>query len=1081
MHSSFTSRAVRRNVVALANVLVWPALLASSLWLTAGQRIAKQPAASQPAASQPAAPTLAKVTASYQAQPLRFEANRGQAATEFDFLARGPQFNLALSASSAVFALAQPDLAAATLKQTANAALHPRNRARENRAPGKHARVLELLKTSLRQATTPERQPQTPASAAPSAAATVRLTLVNANPRAKATGLETLPGKINYLRGDDPARWQPDVPTFARVKFAEVYPGVDVVYYGQQRSLEYDFVVAPHADPTAIRLRFSGAERLQLEATGALVLACGKQSLRMEPPVAYQLTDGQRQLIPSRYERNDAGEISFRLGAYDASRALVIDPVLSYATYLGSTARSLDEEIDFGDFSSAIAVDTAGNAYVTGLTFGNDFPTLNPVQKAAGGGVCAESACTDIFVAKFSPTGTLLYSTYLGGSGAELGNAIAVDATGNAYITGQGDSANFPAGRPANRGNDALLIKLSADGSRILYNYALGGTGSETGTGIAVDAAGNAYVTGTTFAINGANDFPIANPLQRNPGSTGNCSVEGQTVPCTDAFFAKLSANGTTLEFSSYLGGSGLEIGGSIAVDAQNRVYLSGSTSSSNFPKTANAYQGNLATGACSEPNFCFDGFLTRLTADGTALSYSTYVGGNDLDFVQGLAVDGAGNMLLSGTTLSPDFPLKNSLKEIAFFITAFATKFDANGALVYSTLLGGSVFENLLHFALAPSSIFGGLFQPHLIATDAAGNAYVTGMTNSPDFPTLNAVQSQPGGGNCDVDGQPVPCPDAFVTKLNPSGALLYSTYLGGQGAGGLLDQALLEGGFSIAADAAGTAYVVGVTSSNSFPTANPAQAARRGNADVFVAKITDGLAPNAVASVNAASFQGPTLAAESIVAAFGTNLAPRTETATTTPLPTTLAGVTVRVRDANNVERAAPLFFVSAGQINYLLPLGTANGTAQVTVSNGTTTLAAGAVRVVTTAPGLFAADASGQGLAATVVLRVRADGSQVFENAVRFDAATNRFVAVPIDLGPATEQVFLLLFGSGFRNSATTTASIGGTNAPVSFAGATTLAGLDQANVRIPRELAGRGDANINLTANGAVSNTVRVNIR
>jgi uncharacterized protein (TIGR03437 family) len=1036
--------------VAVLRLSFLPACFALALWLGAHTSTTKTPA----------------TPARYQQIPLSFAVNRGQAAPGSDFLAAGPHFNLALSAQEAVFTLSAPAPAAAP---------------QASRPPAlTRAWLRQLFHTQLQRAF---HRSAAQSQRAQPRVTTVRMKLVNADAGATAAGLDELPGKLNYLRGNDPARWQTGVPTFARVRYTAVYPGIDLVYYGQPRQLEYDFIIAPHADPARLRLRFEGAERIEVDAAGDLVLHCGAQQLRQHKPVVYQLSHGARQLVAGAYALTSDGEVHFQLGAYDPERELVIDPVLSYATYWGSTGSGLSQELDLGDFGADIAVDATGNAYIAGYTFGNDFPIERPVQPRPGGGLCGEFGCPDMFVTKFNAAGTaVLYSTYLGGAGFDQATGIAVDAAGQAYLTGATGSDDFPAGRPPGRAQDAVIAKLSADGSRLLYAYALGGSGNESGNDIAVDAAGNAYITGTTFRFEGTNDFPVAQPYQRTPGG-GDCRVGGETIPCSDAFVARLNANGQTLDYSSYLGGNKFEAGSALALDRAGRVIVTGITSADNFPKTPNAFQSRIDRSGCDEdPDFCFDGYLAKFSPDGGTLLYSTYLGGGSPDFAQGLAVDAADNILLSGTTLSTDFPLKNPLKTDNLLATAFVTKFDAGGALVYSTLLGGRFIENLLHFILAPDGLFASAGGSNLIAADAAGNAYVTGMTFSPDFPTLNPAQREPGGGTCTIEGAPLPCPDAFVTKLNPQGALVYSSFLGGRSeeGGGLL-QALAEGGFGVAADAAGNAYVIGLTSSKNFPVVNPRQPNLRGASDVFIAKLSAGETPGVLASVNAASYQGPTLAAESIAAAFGASLAPRAETATTTPLPLTLAGVSVRVRDSNNVERNAPLFFVSANQINYLLPLGTADGTASVTVSNANSASAAGEVRLVAAAPGLFAADGSGQGLAAAVALRVRANGTQVFEPVVRFDAATNRFTAVPIDLGPAGERVFLLAFGTGFRFATNVTGHLGGTPVAASIGAVAGLAGLDQANLEIPRSLIGRGEIVVTVTANGTVSNGVRVNIR
>src|SRR5438445_218920 len=462
----------------------------------------------------------ARVSQSYGKLPLHFEANQGQTHQDVRFLARGPGYSLYLTADEAVLVLTKPNPQA---------------------------------KRDLR--STPERL-GTQARGTP---AVVRMSLVGAAPKPLVSGLDELPGKANYLIGKDPAKWRTNVPTYAKVHYRAVYPGIDLVYYGNQRQLEYDFVVSPGANPERIVLGFQGAERLEINAEGELVLHAAGGAIRQRVPVIYQEIDGVRTRIEGRYVLKDPHRVGFQVAAYDQSRPLVIDPTLVYSTYLGGS---------ISDDGYGIAVDAAGSAYVTGLAGSTDFPTASPLQAAYGGG-------GDAFVSKLNAAGsTLLYSTYLGGSGYDYGYGIAVDAAGSAYVTGQTTSTDFPTVNPLQAASgggvsDAVVSKLDATGSALLYSTYLVGSGRDGGSDIAVDAGGKAYVTGSTSSTN----FPTANPLQAASGGG-----------LTDAFVSKLNAAGSALLYSTYLGGSSRDAGRGIAVDAAGSAYVTGWTTSTNFP-----------------------------------------------------------------------------------------------------------------------------------------------------------------------------------------------------------------------------------------------------------------------------------------------------------------------------------------------------------------------------------------------------------------------------------------------------------------------------------------------------------------
>ncbi|HEU4596905.1 MAG TPA: SBBP repeat-containing protein, partial [Pyrinomonadaceae bacterium] len=688
----------------------------------------------------------------YGRTPLAFEANRGQTATEVDFLARGGGYTLFLKPSEVLLQL-----------RKAGGGL-----------PSEESDDSQPAKIN------PKSEIQNPESAL------LRMKLVGADAGAAVEGAEELAGKVNYFKGDDPAQWRTDVPTFGRVRYREVYPGVDVVYYGNQRQLEYDFVVAPGADARAVELRFDGADRVELEeASGDLLLGVGESTIRQPKPFVYQEVAGTRRAVEGGYALDEGGGVRFTLGEYDSALPLVIDPVLSYSTYLGGSG---------GDQGLHIAVDSAGNAYVVGFTTSTNFPTANAIQAASGG----SGGFGDAFVTKLNAAGSaLVYSTYLGGNGSDQGRGIAVDSAGNAYVTGVTNSTNFPTANAlqatkGSNGDDAFVTKLNAAGSALVYStYLGGGDSAEFGQAITVDSDGNAYVTGNTFS----NDFPTVNPIQATEGGGS-----------TDAFLSKINATGSALVYSTYLGGSDNDSGEGIKVDSAGNAYVGGDTASPNFPTLSPIQAVNGGGG---------DAFVLKVNAAGSALVYSTYLGGSAREACEDLALDSSGNAYVTGDTESTNFPTANAFQSAnggtSLFQDAFVTKLNAAGsALVYSTYLGGAGGE--IGFG---------------IAIDSGGNAYIAGATASnTTFPTANAFQCARAGGA-----------DVFVTKLNAAGsALVYSTYLGGAAG----DEAR-----GVALDSSGNAYVAGRTSSTDYPTLNAFQSTFGGETapggDAFVTKISD------------------------------------------------------------------------------------------------------------------------------------------------------------------------------------------------------------------------------------------------
>ena len=676
----------------------------------------------------------------YSALPLGFEANQGQVDGQVKYLARGRAYTLFLTSRAAVLSL------------------------RSARAG----------------------QPAT---------ACLRLTLRGATATPVIKGEEKLPGQSHYFLGNDPGQWRTHIPTYARVRYQQVYPGVDLVYYGQQGELENDFVVAAGADPGVISWRLEGATGMQVDAAGDLVLAVGGSEVRLHRPRAYQGSGGERREVAVRY-RVRGQQIGFALGSYDRRQTLVIDPVLSYSTYLGGSG---------GDLAYAIAIDSSLNAYVAGITASVDFPT------ASGGAQTTYAGGGDVFLSEFNPTGTgLMFSVYLGGSGVDTPSEILLDSTGNIYIVGSTLSPNFPttAGvlQPTYGGNgDAFLTELGPSGSSLVYSTYLGGSGADYGTAMALDGAGNVFLTGSTTS----RDFPTVNPLQL--GNDG----------ASDAFVAEVNPTGTALLYSTYLGGSNADYGTAIALDGSGDVYVSGYTYSTDFP-TQSAYQSSLAGGS--------DIFITELKPASSALVFSTFLGGSSNDRLFAMALDASANIYLTGDTQSSNFPVTPN----AFQSTnhggpgdAFVTKLAPGAAaLVYSTLLGGT-----------------GTDQASALALDSSGAVYVTGLTQSSDFPLLDPLQrilGISGAGTCGSTSTTVLCADTFVAKLGPSGSPISSTLLGGTGP---------DSGQAIAVDSSGAAYVAGSTASPNFPaTARAFQWAYAGvssSSNAFVAKINPQDAP--------------------------------------------------------------------------------------------------------------------------------------------------------------------------------------------------------------------------------------------
>jgi hypothetical protein len=686
--------------------------------------------------------------------PMQFEANEGQADAMVKFLAHGPGYTVYLTSGEAVVVLSAP------------AAGHP-------------SKIL-------------------------------RVQFADTVSEPEVVGLDKLPGLANYYIGNDPEQWHTGIETFAKVGYQAVYPGIDAVFYGNQGRLEHDFVVAPGSNPDVITLKVHGADALEINGDGDLLLAAAGGELRLRKPLAYQEAGGSRTEIAARYVLKGPDTYGFAVAAYDADRPLVIDPVLDYSTYFGG---------DSDDYGYAITADPAGNIYLTGSTNSTTFPVVNAAQGTFGGGGVAcptdlpTRVCYDVFVTKINAAGnTILYSTYLGLPGDDEGRAIATDPSGNAYITGQVSLAGDPPLEDLYLYKYALVAKLGPTGN-LIYAKAYGDTSDIIGLGIAADAAGLAYVTGE---VSGAI-------------LTSDDAIQPEKGEMIDAFVAVLDPEGYVL-YSTYLGGSGgycgecMSSGRGIAVDDNGQIYVTGQAAPS-FPVTANAYQTDFRG--------FWQAFVVKIDparAGGAGLVYSTLLGGSQTEIGQAITLDQTGKVYVTGAAKSDDLPTTPGAYDrtcgtdglcnptTVCYPTipptcetkpqedVFLAKFDLSksgaASLLLSTYIGGS-----------------GRDEGSAIALDASGNAYLTGVTVSPDFPMVNPVQATIGGNM-----------DAFALKLNPAGSGLdYATFLGGGGD---------DFGQGIVVDTAGNAYLTGWTGSAAFPNAHPLQP-WAGGWEAFIAKI--------------------------------------------------------------------------------------------------------------------------------------------------------------------------------------------------------------------------------------------------
>jgi hypothetical protein len=660
----------------------------------------------------------------------------------------------------------------------------------------------------------------------------MQMHFVDGRSDATLSGSGMLPGKINYLIGSDPAQWRRGIAAYSQVRADNIYPGVSVLYYGNQKNLEYDFTVAPGAAVGQIQMQFDGVDELRINDSGELVLKVGQEEVHQHRPDIYQIVSGTRRAVRGGYQLMGHHTAGFVVESYDKTLPLIIDPVLSYATYFGGNSTD-------GAFS--VKLDDEGSIYIAGETLSTafTFPLAPGFDHTFGGG----KINGDGFVAKFDNAGrNLIYFTYLGGSSDDGVLDMAVNqTTHNAFLTGFTQSPNFPttanALYPHISGTnnplfnaippDAFVTELTTNGNDLVYSTYIGGSDSEVAGGIAIDPSDNAYITGYTYST----DFPCTN--------SDHPPFQGQIRGSNDVFVAKIAAGGTALLYSTYFGGTNLDTGEGIAVDASQIAYVTGYTCSTNFFTSTNpmALQPQInhavsnATIELKNKAVHRDAFLlvfdTLANSGPASLRYSTFLGGTNDDSGSRIRLDSSGDVYITGNTLSVDFPNTNSVglrlgnrgtnaANFDAFLTKYTGLTSAAPSIVYSVRFGGDFND-----------------AGWDVAVDPAGNAYVVGITGSTNFPTTNVpfnMSPTNSGGN-----------DVFVTAINSNAtACLYSGLLGGRSN---------DFGYGIAVDANRHAYIIGETSSINFlpPALNAGafDASRNSTNDAFLAIILPDPAP--------------------------------------------------------------------------------------------------------------------------------------------------------------------------------------------------------------------------------------------
>ena len=718
-------------------------------------RVAKS-ALSASSLSKTISPARNRLQTAYATLPLAFEPNQGQTDAQVKYMARANGYKLYLTSSEAIFTLH---------KQGGDSDV--RRMMMDRRIGPAHVRAM------LRRRAQQESK---------GAVAAVHMRMLGENPSVQLLAGAPQSGRVNYFIGNDPSKWHSGVPLFGQVSYRNIYPGIDLAFHGNGKHLEFDYLLRPGSNANAIGFSFQGADRISTNASGDLVLTTAAGPIEMHRPAAYQEKDGVRQNVNVRFLVS-SNEVKFALGAYDRSRELVIDPTVTYSTYFGG---------DFADYGSAIAVDGSGDAFVAGATDSDTIP---------GDSNGTNNASFDVYVTEINSAGTLQFTTIFGGSSDEFPGGIAVDASGDIYVSGTTDSSDFPVtagaaqrvflGGTTNGPNDAFAVKLAPHGAAITWGTYIAGGDSDSGLAIAIDTASppNVYVVGETYstdlggAVGGVHPLPNGSSLNLGLG-TGD----------DDGYIVKLNPAGSAYLLVSYLGGSSGDLATGVALDSAGNIYVSGETISTDLPVTAGVAQSKCGTdGTCntgtSGPQD--DAFVAAIAANLSSYKYLTYYGGSSADDAFAIAADASGDAFITGTTASSDFPTVGTPFQGALAGTqnAFAVELNPTGsAASYGTYLGGN-----------------GTDYGYGIALDNIGDIYITGQTSSSsNFPLQNATQGTFGGST-----------DAFVTVLDPSpNVALFSTYLGGGG-----DEDQLSG--AIALDSLQNIYVTGDTDSGNGSTA--------------------------------------------------------------------------------------------------------------------------------------------------------------------------------------------------------------------------------------------------------------------
>lgn len=794
----------------------------------------------------------------------------------------------------------------------------------------------------------------------------VRMKLDGANQTPAIEGEQRLLGRSSYFLGNEPEQWRTGIPQYGKVRYREVYPGIDMIFYGNRRQVEIDFIVQPKAGAAQIRLSFAECRSLEIDAAGDLKIQTSAGEIRFAKPRAYQLAGNESHAIAGDYVLLGDRTAGFKLGSYDASLPLVIDPVV-YGTFLGGSG---------DDRLTSFSVDAWDHLYVTGYTDSLDFPGASYLA--------TQPARRRVFVAKLNQGGTQLeYVAIVGGSDSQSSAGIAVDTAGNAFISGWTTSPDFPttAGAHSRAGN-SFVFKLNASGTELLY--------STRGVGglIALDAAGSAYLAGKSDA----------------PASAVFGSGQGFRV-------SKLSADGSRLIYSADLRGGWVT---SLAVDEHGSAYISGHTyTPSGFPTTPSAFdRGDSGIER-------YDAFVTKLTPDGTDLAYSTLLGISRYAHGSEISVDSSGSAYVSGTT-DP--------------CSANVTRLNPSGSdLIYSADFG-PVYSDIndvatTYLTLAPS-----------------GQVWVSTLSRARQV----EVRRLNGAGSLSLDATPLFSVESMYDLPR------------------------------IRRSCSGDLYLAGTSLSPLFPlTGEAIQSQSSGGHDASIVRFRpDGQEPTPCILNSANLRPGAPVAPQAIASIFGDGLASSTRTAATPEA--ILGGASVRIRDSQGAEHQGRLYYASSNQINFLVPRETAIGPAKVAVSVEGKLAGQGDIEIAAVAPGIYAANGNGHGVAAATVVRTQPRGAKTVEPA--FECTPERCTALPINLSDRGDQVALLLFANGFRGLSgpnAISATVGGESVAVQYTGS--VEGVDQLSLLLPRTLAGRGDVEVNVLVDGRLANAVSIRIQ